>query len=283
MSDLFDQPKKRKTINPLRLKASDIRAAMSKRWAAPEWAIMWEVGDATGVNGRRYADAVMMSLWPSRGLELHGVEIKISRPDWKREAADPTKAEAIGQYCDRWWIHTPEGVVDDLSDIPPLWGLREWTGKQWRTIKEAGLRENVPDAPRSFLASMLRRADGLQKEFIREATAEARQEAIRHSEEERKRHRDNVKREVERRTAELQRSVEQFSAMENAMGLRFSDWSIDGAQLGRAAKALCEAAGDDWSGVKPERLRRLADEVDQLKQSLAATSDLIEEATDDSP
>ena len=45
-------------------------------------------------------DAVIMSLWPSRGLELHGVEIKVSRADWKREAADPAKAEAIAAYCD---------------------------------------------------------------------------------------------------------------------------------------------------------------------------------------
>ena len=78
-------------INPHGLKASDIRAAMSKRWAAPEWAIMWEVAEGTGARGGRYADAVMMSLWPSRGLELHGVEIKISRADWKREAFDPQR------------------------------------------------------------------------------------------------------------------------------------------------------------------------------------------------
>lgn len=270
MSDLFQQTKSRKKINPLNLKASDIRTAMTNRWASPEWAIMWEVGDATGANGKRYADAVMMSLWPSRGLELHGVEIKISRADWKREAADPSKAEAIGQYCDRWWIHTPEGVVDDLSDLPPLWGLREWTGKRWMTIKEAGLRENAPDAPRSFLASMLRRADGLQKEFIREATAVAQQEAWNRSEEDRKRHRDNVKREVERRTSELTRACEQFQAMEEAMGAQFSDWSIDGAMLGRAARALCDAAPNEWSGLKPERLRSLADEVENLRTMLAA-------------
>lgn len=112
-----------------KITSNHIRTAMSKRWTDPEWAIMWEVGQGTGAAGGRYADAVMMSLWSSRGLELHGVEIKISRSDWKREAADPSKAEAIARFCDRWWVHTAPGVVDDLSDLPPAWGLRRCSQK----------------------------------------------------------------------------------------------------------------------------------------------------------
>lgn len=132
MTDLFEKKPK-----PRKLKASDLTAAMAKRWAAPEYAIMYEVGEGTGAARGRYADAAIMSLWPSRGLELHGVEIKVSRSDWKREAANPQKAEAIAKYCDRWWIHTPPGIVDDLSDLPPAWGLREFDGSRWHTIREA--------------------------------------------------------------------------------------------------------------------------------------------------
>ena len=127
---------------------------MSKRWCEPQWSIMWEVGEGTGAMSGRYADAVMMSLWPSRGLELHGVEIKISRAYWKREAADPSKAEAIARYCDRWWIHTSPGIVDDLSDLPPAWGLREFDGKNWSTIREAEKTAADP-IDRPFLASLL--------------------------------------------------------------------------------------------------------------------------------
>ena len=36
-------------------------------------------------GGGRYADAIAMNLWPSRGLAVHGFEIKISRGDWQRE------------------------------------------------------------------------------------------------------------------------------------------------------------------------------------------------------
>ncbi len=153
MSDLLSKP-----VKPIRLTAGDIRIAMSKRWKDPEYAIMWEVGEGTGAISGRYADALIMSLWPSRGLELHGVEIKISRSDWKREAADPTKAEAIARYCDRWWIHTPPGIVDDLSALPPAWGLREFDGKAWKTIREADKTDAEP-ITRRFLVAMLRRAD----------------------------------------------------------------------------------------------------------------------------
>jgi hypothetical protein len=147
--------------------AADIRAAMLKKWAAPEWATMWEVNNGTGINGgRRYADAIMMSLWPSRGLELHGVEIKVRKSDWKREAADPTKAELIAAYCDRWWIHTPPGIVD-LTELPPAWGLREWSGRQWKTIKEAERTEARP-MDRAFLAALLRRNDEAQKKHARD-------------------------------------------------------------------------------------------------------------------
>src|ERR1700743_963107 len=121
-----------------KITATAMRQAMSKRWAPPEYAVMWEVGRATGaVYGQRYADAVIMSIWPSRGLELHGVEIKISRSDWRREAGDPAKAEASPAYADRWWVFTGPGVIQDTSELPPMWGAREYDGRVWRTIKEA--------------------------------------------------------------------------------------------------------------------------------------------------
>lgn len=155
--------------------AADSRHAMSKRWAAPEYAVMWEVGEATGLTRGRSADAVIMSLWPSRGLELHGVEIKVSRSDWKREAADPTKAEAIAKFCDRWWLHTAPGVVDDLSDLPPRWGLREFDGAKWKTVREADITE-AAHVTRGFLAALLRRADGAMRQMIQDATREGRDE-----------------------------------------------------------------------------------------------------------
>jgi hypothetical protein len=195
-----------------RVTAADIRRAMLARWQSQEWAIMWEVTPATGAVARqRYADAVMMSLWPSRGLELHGVEIKVSRSDWKREAADPTKAERVGAYCDRWWVHVAPKVIHDLSEVPPAWGVREFDGKAWRTLREAE-KTDAKALDRGFLASLLRRADGDRRSEI-QAAADAiirdQREAINKRIEQEVQHRLGH---VERVRDTLQRRMDEFEA-----------------------------------------------------------------------
>jgi len=252
-----------KPTKPLRLKASDIRAGMAKRWCDPQWAIMWEVGEGTGAMSGRYADAVMMSLWPSRGLELHGVEIKISRSDWKREAADPSKAEAVARYCDRWWIHTPPGIVDDLSDLPPAWGLREFDGKRWTTIREAE-KTAAEQISRPFLAALLRRADGTMKGMIEEAMRDARQAAQDEAERSRQRFRQDVDEAVKRRTEQLEKSAANVAAFEAAFGEgQATSWGCDHAALGRAARTLADCR--NGYGSLAERFRKAADEIEALQ------------------
>ncbi len=82
-----------------------IEILLRERFAPPEYAIFFEVANGTGATCRRYADAVAMGLFPSRGLELHGIECKSVRSDWLRELTEPAKAEE-GWYpfCDRWWV-----------------------------------------------------------------------------------------------------------------------------------------------------------------------------------
>lgn len=263
MGDMFAPPARKG------LRASDIRAAMSKRWRDPEWAIMWEVGEGTGARSGRFADAVMMSLWPSRGLELHGVEIKISRADWKREAADPAKAEAVAKFCDRWWIHTSPGVVDDLSDLPPAWGLREFDGRAWRTIREA---EKTPADPitRTFLAAMLRRADGVMKGLMDEALRDARDAVYAEAEQNRKRFAASVEDAVKRRTESLQMGMKNINLFEAAFGEgQAYSWGCDPAAWGRAARALADCNANYTPLVG--RLRKAADEIEAL-QALAGST-----------
>jgi len=248
---------------PLKIKAGDIRAGMSKRWAAPEWAIMWEVGEGTGAQSGRYADAVMMSLWPSRGLELHGVEIKISRSDWKREAADPTKAEAIAKYCDRWWVHTTPGVVADLSELPPAWGLREFDGKAWLTLREAE-KTPVEQVSRRFLAAMLRRADGTMKGLMDEAMREARDAAYAEAQKMRDAVRKQIDEAVKARTENLEKAAGDVAIFNEAFGRnQAGSYSCNAKAWGNAAVALSNC-GKSGYGNLSARLRRAADEIDFL-------------------
>lgn len=145
---------------------ADLKAAMTRHWSAPAYALIWEVGDATGGRHNRNADAVIMGLYPSRGIHLEGVEIKTHRSDWRREMKNPAKAEAVSRYCDMWWVHATPGVVKE-DELPQGWGLREYDGRVWRTVVKAEMRSPEP-VSREFLAALLRRSDQQQERVAKE-------------------------------------------------------------------------------------------------------------------
>lgn len=153
------------------MRSEDIRAALAKKFCAPEYALFFEVGDATGGRARRWADAVAMGLWPSRGLSLAGFEIKVSRQDWVREMRQPAKAEAIAQYCSQWWMVTAPGLIKE-GELPELWGHFELHPNGLRVIKSAPITEAAPIS-RAFLAALLRRASELDRRIDRETLAKA--------------------------------------------------------------------------------------------------------------
>lgn len=145
--------------------AADIRVALRERFPPNSHALMFEVGNGTGSATRRHADAVAMGLWPSRGLEIEGVEIKVSRSDWKRELADHAKADAIQRYCDRWWIAAPKGLIPP-AELPVTWGLLEFDGASLRQKVPAPKLEAAPP-DRTFIAAMLRRASEADAEEVK--------------------------------------------------------------------------------------------------------------------
>lgn len=136
---------------------SAIHAALRDRFCGPEWAVFFEVANGTGSHGRRYADAVAMNLYPSRGLEIHGVEVKVSRSDWLRELKNPKKAEDVYQYCDRWWLAISDPAIVGIGELPATWGLMVMNGKSLKIATQAPKLEPVP-LTRSFFAALARRS-----------------------------------------------------------------------------------------------------------------------------
>jgi hypothetical protein len=101
-----------------------------------------------------------MSLWPSAddGLELTGFELKVSRADWLREMKDPTKADPIKQFCDRWYLVIGDSkVVKYPHEIPSGWGLKLAEGDKIITMIEAPKLEPKP-LDKAFIAALMRRA-----------------------------------------------------------------------------------------------------------------------------
>ncbi len=161
--------------------AAEVMDALRKRFPSPAWAMFAGVSNGTGRHAGRWADAVAMSVWPSRGLELVGFEIKVDRGDLLRELKNPKKADAVGKYCDRWWIAAGSKAIAKPEELPPGWGL---------LVPHAGTMKIVKGAPelnpepldRVFLAAILRRAaerydvDKLRKETRYEVTDQIRRE-----------------------------------------------------------------------------------------------------------
>lgn len=142
------------------LTASTIYDSIAAAHTAPEWAVFSEVSDATGGRASRRADALALNLWPSRGLEIRGFEIKISRSDLKRELNDPSKADAIGKYCHTWCLATPIGLIKESDPVPSTWGIFEADSgsgvfKRMPTTRPA---DEVKVPTRLFVAAIVRAA-----------------------------------------------------------------------------------------------------------------------------
>lgn len=98
-----------------------LMSALADRYPAEEWIRLYEVNEGTGARSGQRCDMMAICPWPSRGMELHGFEVKASRSDWLRELKKPSKAETFHQHCDRWWLVTPPDVVAD-GELPAGWG-----------------------------------------------------------------------------------------------------------------------------------------------------------------
>lgn len=152
--------------------AEDLRARVRRRYAGDDWALFEEVANATGFAKSRSADAIAVALWPSRGLEVHGFEIKASRGDWLRELKDPWKAESIGKYCDRWWLVVADRTIVKPGEMPDAWGVLAPRGDDdLAVVVEAKKNEAPTPLDRPFFAALCRAASKDKKATIAAAKA----------------------------------------------------------------------------------------------------------------
>ncbi len=154
----------------LKLTEPQVMVALRERYATPGYALLPQVRNRTGFSSTvRTADALVMSLYPSRGLDLHGFEIKVSRSDWLVEKKNPAKAEEIARFCDRWWLVVGDESIVAAGELPPTWGLLV-------PRKGGGLFQKV-EAPkldaapmsREFMASIMRSTADAQKDYVARA------------------------------------------------------------------------------------------------------------------
>lgn len=145
---------------------AEIINALKKKFPENQYALLPQVRNGTGFErSARTADAMLMSLWPSRGLDLEGIEIKVSRGDWLREMKAPQKAEDIYAYCDRWWLVVSDAAIVKEGELPSTWGLMVM-GEKGLRVKVAAPKLGAKPLDRLMLAAILRKAQGYSTDNV---------------------------------------------------------------------------------------------------------------------
>lgn len=239
--------------------AADIRVALRERFPAGSHALMFEVGNATGFSTRRHADAIAMGLWPSRGMEVEGIEIKVSRGDWQRELCQPDKSAPIQKFCDRWWIAAPKGLIDP-AELPKTWGLLELNGKGALRVKVRAPALDAARLDRTFVAAILRRASNVDDAELKTMVDKRVEQATTAIQ---KRADD----EIQRHAREAQAVLAKAAEIKDATGIDLNSW--------RPSKDIVAAI--DFAGRIQHRyptLAEMAKNADDLAKSIRAFTEL---------
>lgn len=242
----------------------EIMLALRLRYSGAEWAFMTEVPNGTGMAKSRSADGIAMSLYPSRGLSLHGIEIKASRSDWLRELKNPQKADELAVFCDFWWIAAGSADIVKEGELPKTWGLLLPRGSQMVQKVAAKQFDQVMPVDRCFLAGILRRAKEqlIPKSEIEERLRLAKEEGAKDA----KRYRD----------VDVQRAVMERDHMKLSLDAFCKKSGIDLASIGEWG------AGDIGDVVKLlksfqpgcERIRAVK-LLDELKKATSAIDGIV--------
>jgi len=247
---------------------------LAERHPAPAWAFLPHVANGTGFVRRtkRTADALALSLWPSRGLELHGFEVKSSRADWARELAAPEKAEEIARFCHRWWVVAGRDGMIPPADVPPAWGLLVPRGGKLVAVKEAAPQPaQALDMP--MVCAILRVAT---ETMVPKATLDAQVEsAVKRARESAAAGEQVALRSAQRTLDDLRETVASF---EKESGVKIgSRW--DAGRIGRAVKLVLSLRHDGNLDVRTELerhragLQNLLGSIDELLAQTAPPKD----------
>lgn len=234
--------------------SQDLVTLLRAKYPQDAYAVLEQVHDRAGFGVQSRGDVVVMGLWPSRGLQLEGFEIKVSRPDWLHETRQPRKAENLFGFCDRWWLLAASAdLVLDL-ELPETWGLLVPKGRGLTIVKPAPKLEPAP-LDRSFLAALLKRAwqRAPAAAEVAKQLAEAKQEGRAWA--------DQAIQRAREETAEARAVLAEF---EKASGIRINEWS-HGQSIGEAVKLVLQ------QDTIVKRVMRLRDQLCRLVDDLDGT------------
>lgn len=249
---------------------SDLVIALKDRFKQPEGVVLFEVRNSTGFpKEQRIADAIAVDMYPSRGCDIHGFEFKSSRSDVLVELKNPKKAEAIFQYCNRWWLVTTDPKIIHVDEVPSTWGLMVPRGSALVVKKPAPELQPIA-VSRPFLASLLRSAMQQltdEAEVQKRITIQVRKEVMR------LRGIDKTvsDQQMSQSAYQLKRLEESVKEFEEVSGITINSWN--GGELGRMVKFLRENPVDRLL----HNMKLTESSAQQVVDYLSSVHEVIEE------
>lgn len=244
--------------------ASGILERLDRSYMAPEWVVMREVAPVTG-GGTRYADAVAVNTYSSRGYAIHGFEVKVSRADWLRELRAPEKAEPVMRYCDAWFVVTPKDIVKD-GELPVGWGHLVATPRGLRRAAPSRLKPQA--ITRAFFVSLVRRSfESLDRHAARMVASERSQMQTQIK--------MQVDRLVEQQRRQDTKALNAWQELQAATGLTLDPWGGPPVFVVKLAMALEHLCGKFDSSGDPVILKRLLDTADVAERTAAQLREAI--------
>lgn len=240
------------------MKEADVLDILAKCFAPPEWAFMSHVRNGAGLSATRTADGIAMNLFPSRGMEVWGFEVKTARGDWLSELKNPAKAEEIHKYCDRWFIVGPDDVIKK-DEVPKQWGFMRVKNDKVRAVKAAPLNPNVVKLDRGFIAMIMRRI--LESHSAEGRILQARMEGRRDGE---KAGAEMVKESHARLRTDYEELKKAVAEFEDKSGVYINEWSA--GRIGEAVNIVLNGA-DVFGGLERSIsiAQKALDEMKNLK------------------
>lgn len=247
--------------------AHDVVELLRARYESGVHVTLAEVRDAAGFSASRSCDVISICTWPSRGLTLRGFEVKVSRADWKKELADPSKAEAFAPYCDEWYVAAGSSKIVQADELPETWGLLVARGKRLDCVKPAVKNPSPLPIDRGLLVALMKRAveqgptqkalDGAHQNGVASGRSAAERELRGHS----------VSADASQRLRDLERRILDF---ERASGISLLFTTGDPTRLGRAVRAVL----DGTDGPVKQRAGYVVRELESIVKQLKEVRDL---------
>ncbi len=242
--------------------------AIMVRWPMtirqPRYVTAVQVHNGAGFQYSRKLDAIVFDTWPSAGLSMHGLEIKVTKADLRRELQNTKKFSDFADRLDKFSIIAPKGLVD-LNLLPPQWGLYIPDGKNGLRARRKPLMlhsEKRSEISRSMAAAFVRAL--VDRSLSNEALIAEYTRGYEHGKDKGERHMKGS----QRRIGELERAITEF---EQASGVQISTWQSD--KIGEAVKMVLDGGIERRIRYAPntralgEQLLKIAGELEDLQKA----------------